>query len=157
MCVTYKKKVCSTLKLVTNHFHCSTINLHVEFSYVCHYFVIEFCRWYVDMIFSYVYSAEWLYQECWTLNLKDFRSSHPEEFCKTGVLRNFARASFLIKLQTCNGAPATLLKKWIWHRCFPVNFAKFLREGYTAKFFFQSIPWNSISGSFHETWNTFMK
>ena len=23
--------------------------------------------------------------------------------------------------------PATLLKKWLWHRCFPVNFAKFLR------------------------------
>ena len=22
--------------------------------------------------------------------------------------------------------PATLLKKWLWHRCFPVNFAKFL-------------------------------
>ena len=23
--------------------------------------------------------------------------------------------------------PATLLKKWLWHRCFPVNFVKFLR------------------------------
>ena len=23
--------------------------------------------------------------------------------------------------------PATLLKKRLWHRCFPVNFAKFLR------------------------------
>ena len=30
------------------------------------------------------------------------------------------RASFLIKLQT-------LFKKRLWHRCFPVNFAKFLR------------------------------
>ena len=34
------------------------------------------------------------------------------------------RVSFLIKLQA---APATLLKKRLWHRCFPVNFAKFLR------------------------------
>ena len=34
-----------------------------------------------------------------------------------------ARVSFLIKLQR----PATLLKKRLWHRCFPVNFAKFLR------------------------------
>ena len=25
------------------------------------------------------------------------------------------------------GATATLLKKRLWHRCFPVNFAKFLR------------------------------
>ena len=26
--------------------------------------------------------------------------------------------------------PATLLKKRLWHRCFPVNFAKFLRTPY---------------------------
>ena len=32
-----------------------------------------------------------------------------------------------------------------------------LREGYTVKSFFQSISWNTIAGSFHETWNTFMK
>ena len=32
-----------------------------------------------------------------------------------------------------------------------------LREGCTVKFFFQSISWNTVSGSFHETWNTFMK
>ena len=34
------------------------------------------------------------------------------------------RASFLIKLQAW---PTTLLKKRLWHGCFPVNFAKFLR------------------------------
>ena len=33
-----------------------------------------------------------------------------------------ARVSFLIKLQA-----RPLLKKRLWHRCFPVNFAKFLR------------------------------
>ena len=32
---------------------------------------------------------------------------------------------FLIKLQAM---PAILLKKRLWHRCFPVNFAKFLRR-----------------------------
>ena len=32
-----------------------------------------------------------------------------------------------------------------------------LREGCTVKFFFQSISWNTVSGSFHEAWNTFMK
>ena len=37
------------------------------------------------------------------------------------VLRNFV-------------GPATLLKKRLWHRCFPVNFAKFLR-----KYFLQNI------------------
>ena len=34
-----------------------------------------------------------------------------------------ARVSFLIKLK----APLTLLKKRLWHRCFLVNFVKFLR------------------------------
>ena len=35
-------------------------------------------------------------------------SSRPEVFCKKGV-------------------PAPLLKERLWHRCFPVNFVKFLR------------------------------
>ena len=36
-----------------------------------------------------------------------------------------ARVSFLIKLQALK--PATLFKRRLWHRCFPVNVAKFLR------------------------------
>ena len=43
-----------------------------------------------------------------------FRSSHRSCSVRKGVLRNYAR-------------PGTLLKKRLWHRCFPVNFAKFLR------------------------------
>ena len=39
-------------------------------------------------------------------------SSRPVLFCKKGVLRNFAKFTG---------------KKRLWHRCFPVNFAKFLR------------------------------
>ena len=54
-------------------------------------------------------------------------------FCKKGVLRNFAK---LTEKQLCQSLffnkfpdlrPETLLKKRLWHRCFPVNFAKFLR------------------------------
>ena len=33
-----------------------------------------------------------------------------------------------IRLVTQGLKPATLLKKRLWHRCFPVNFAKFLRN-----------------------------
>ena len=44
-----------------------------------------------------------------------------------------AKVSFLIKLQA---RPAVLLKKRLWHRCFPVNFAKFLRAT-----FLQNISW----------------
>ena len=39
--------------------------------------------------------------------------------------------------QTCGRAPATLLKKRLWHRCFPVNFAKFL----TTPFFTEHLWW----------------
>ena len=35
------------------------------------------------------------------------------------------------------GAPAALLKKRFWHRCFPVNFAKFLR----TPFFIEHLWW----------------
>ena len=72
-----------------------------------------------------------------------FRSSSPEMFCKSSsevfckedVLQNFAkftgntcaRASFLIKLQ------ASLLKKRLWHMCFSVNFAKYLRTHFVIE------------------------
>ena len=41
-----------------------------------------------------------------------------------------ARDSFLIKL-SCRPRPPTLFKKNIWHRSFPVNFAKFLRTPFS--------------------------
>ena len=67
---------------------------------------------------------------------KEERSSRPDVFCEKDVLRNFAnsqentcaRVNFLIKLQA---APATLLKKRLWHRCFRMNFAKFLRTPFS--------------------------
>ena len=48
-----------------------------------------------------------------------------------------ARVSFLIKMQACQSLycnkvrSATVLKKGIWHRCFSVNFAKFLRTSFS--------------------------
>ena len=62
-------------------------------------------------------------------------------FCKNGVPRNFAK--FTGK-HLCQGfcfskvaglRPATLLKKETWHRCFPVDFAKFLRTPFAPKHF----------------------
>ena len=61
-----------------------------------------------------------------------FRNSRQEVFYKKGVLRNFAKFTgkhlchrfFLNKVAGLR--PATLLKKSLWHRYFPVKFAKFL-------------------------------
>ena len=56
-------------------------------------------------------------------------SSRPDVFCKKGVLRNFTKFRGL--------RPATLLKKRLCHRCFTVNFEKFLR----TPFFFEHLRW----------------
>ena len=72
----------------------------------------------------------------WRKNL-DFnklsRSSRQEVFCKKDVLRNFAKftgkhlcQSFFFN-KVAGLRLAALLKKKLWHRCFRVNFAKFLR------------------------------
>ena len=54
----------------------------------------------------------------------------PEMFCKEGVPRNFAKFKGKLLYQSLFSnkvAAATLLKKKLWHRCFPVNFPTFLR------------------------------
>ena len=62
-----------------------------------------------------------------------FGSSRPELFCKKGVLRNFTTfkgkhlCQSLFFNKVAGLRPASLLKKRLWHRCFPVNFVKFLR------------------------------
>ena len=53
------------------------------------------------------------------------RSSRPEVFSRKSVLRNFAK--FTGKYPCLCLRAATLLKKRLWHRCFPVNFAILLR------------------------------
>ena len=62
-----------------------------------------------------------------------FGCSCPEVFCEKGVLRNFAKLTgknvcqSLVFNKLAGLRSATLLKKTLWHRCFPVNFVKFLR------------------------------
>ena len=69
-----------------------------------------------------------------------FRSSHRRCFVKRVVYRNFAKFTgkhlcqrfFFNKVAGLS--PATLLKKSLWHRCFPVNFEKFLRTPFFSAF-----------------------
>ena len=61
------------------------------------------------------------------------RSSHQRCSMKKGVLRNFTKftgkhlCQSLFFNKVTGLRPATLLEKRLWHRCFPVNFVKFLR------------------------------
>ena len=61
------------------------------------------------------------------------RSSHQKSSLKKGVLRNFTKftgnhlCQGLFFNKVAGLRPANLLKKRLWHRCCPVNFANFLR------------------------------
>ena len=61
------------------------------------------------------------------------RRSRPDVFFKKDVFTNSAKfrgkhlCQSLFFNKVSDRRPATLLKKRLWHRCFPVNFAKFLR------------------------------
>ena len=64
-----------------------------------------------------------------------FRSSHHRCSVKKGVLRNFAKFAGKHLCQSLFFNKVAGLR--LWHRCFPVNFAKFLR----TYFFIEHIHW----------------
>ena len=79
--------------------------------------------------------------------------------------------SFLIKLQASGLRPATLLKKRVWRKCFPVNFAKFLGIPFlqsssgrlllsflhTVRYFFSSSYYVSDTRLLHHTFEMNMR
>ena len=77
------------------------------------------------------------------LSSKNVRSSRPEVLCKKDVLRNFTKFTgkhlrqSLVYNKVADLRSVTLLKKRLWHRCFPVNFVKFLR----TPFFIEHLWW----------------
>ena len=81
-------------------------------------------------LFFVLYISAQRYLSLWTV-IAAFRSSRLDVFCTKCVLINYAKFTgkhlcqslFLNKVQA---PPATLLKKRLWYRCFPVNFAKFV-------------------------------
>ena len=79
-------------------------------------------------------------------------------FCEKDVLRNFAKftgkhlcqSPFFYKVAGI--WPATLLKKRFWHRCFPVNFAKFLRMSFLT----EHLRWLPLSITDHTVVKLYM-
>ena len=68
--------------------------------------------------------------------IKYFQKQPPEVFYKKAVLKNFAKfiGKHLLQILSFNKVagprPSTLLKRRLWHRCFPVNFVKSSRAPY---------------------------
>ena len=81
------------------------------------------------------------------------RSSRPEVFCKNGVLRNFTKLTgkhlrqSLFFNKVVGLRPATLLKRRLWHRCFPVNFVKFRRTPFFIEHLWRLLLSLKISNS----------
>ena len=82
-------------------------------------------------------NISWLHNDTnlknlWLSAWKD-RGRRPEVFCKKGVLTNFVKFTgkdlwqSLCFNKVAGLEAATILKKRLLHRCFPVNFVKFVR------------------------------
>ena len=56
-----------------------------------------------------------------------YRSSYRGSFVKKGVLKNFTKLTGKQLRHSLFFNEVTDLENRLWHRCFPVNFAKFLR------------------------------
>ena len=84
---------------------------------------------------SYTYGP--VYSWVWT-KLRNILKQPPQVFSRKAVYENFAKfcktpvPESLFYNQACH-----FIKKTLWHRCFPVNFAKFL----TRPFFQNTAGW----------------
>ena len=68
--------------------------------------------------------------------ISSFRSSHQRCSIRKDVLKNFKKFTGKLLCQSlfynkvAGLRPAALLKKRLWHKCFPVNFGKYLRVSF---------------------------
>ena len=78
----------------------------------------KFCRWKIIL--------------CEIKEVALNRSSRPEAFCKKNVLENFAKFTGKHMCQILFFNKIACLKR-LWHRCFSVNFVKFLRRSFSTE------------------------
>ena len=97
---------------ITFYLQVSGINLSKKPEFIHHFrFLFSYTNFQLRMLLS-----------------RNIRSNRPEVLCKKGVLRNFVKftgkqlCQSLFFNKVAGLRPATLLKKRLWHRCFPVNF-----------------------------------
>ena len=97
------------------------------------FFPVNFVNYSRAPILQGIYKRVDLKHQCGGLSLIKFRSSHQRCSARKGVLSSVIKfpvkhlCQSLVFNKVAGLSPATLLKKRLWHRCFPVNFVKFLR------------------------------
>ena len=91
----------------------------------------------------------------WQPNFVIYRSSHQTCFVKKDVLRNFAKFTGKHMCQrlffniVAGLRTAALLKRSFWHRCFPLNFAKFPTPPFLQNILGQLLLYLKFSWHFH--------
>ena len=108
----------------------------IFYQIVLPYFLIKNGCFVLHSLYFHVFKQ---IQQHWSQKKWINRSSRPEMFCKKVDLRNFPKFTgkhhfqsfFFYKLAGLR--LATLLKKRLWHRRFPVSFAKLLRTPFLAE------------------------
>ena len=97
-------------------------------------FPFQHCRgvWVTsDQNLSMLWALHWLKQRCSMWSKSEYLYMR-RGFLKKTLVRtaeHFSSGCFCLWIS--EAAPATLLKKRLWHRCFPVNFAKFRRTSFS--------------------------
>ena len=87
----------------------------------------------------------------WIGKMKYIRSIHREIICENDVLVNFAKFTGKHLCQSLffnKVAGLNFIKKILWHMCFPVNFAKFLRTP-----FLRNVRTPLVAASGITSWN----
>ena len=100
------------------------------FDFFCFCFMIDKYFLILSNFTRYLFSVNTIFY--WW---ETYRSSHPEVFCEKGVLGNFTKFTrkHLYQSLFFNKVAGLRLDKRLWHRCFPVNFVKFLRTPFLTK------------------------
>ena len=106
-------KVLKTLALVMSWPSNSLI--HVPVIVECNCPILQWPIYFNCCFFYFIFSR--LLRRGVERNHRLYRSSLPEVFCKKGVLKNFVKLTRKHRCQSLG----------VWHGCFHVNFAKFLR------------------------------
>ena len=112
---------------------------HICLKSICHIACVTSNENYIALSLEHSTSEILSFCSCYILYyiLYPLQKQPPEVFYRKAVLKNFAKftgthlCQSLFFNKVADLRTATLLQKRLWHRCFPVNFAKFLRKPFS--------------------------
>ena len=89
------------------------------------------------------------------------RSSHRRCSMKKGILKNLSKftekhlCQSLFFNKVAGLGPAILLKRWLWHKCFPMNFVKFSRTPFFTEHLRMIASVSNLKAEMSLLWSTY--